>query len=403
MISDKQKRIGALALAVIMALMVAVPAVSNIVQASDDYQEEKERVDELNQKYKELQQQEKAINDKINSAKSEKEKQQAQKDQLIGQINVTTAQVDVLNARIEALELDIEEKEQEMETKQQEIEENFELLKKRVRAKYIAGGNTGSLGLVLGADDYPQFLMRSEVITRVAEHDQNLIERLTDERNRLKEIKEEIEEDKESVEQDKIDLDQKKIALDGQVQQAQNKIASLEDMEREFMADKENMQKQMKQMQAEIAAILAEINKTSTQMPYIGGGMAWPSATLSQISSGYGYRFNGSDFHTGIDITGPGAMGTPVLAANSGTVVVANTSFTPGVGYGKYVMIDHGGGVQTIYAHCSALNVSVGQQVVTGQKIAEVGSTGWSTGPHIHFEIRENGKSQNPTTWQPKS
>ena len=115
----------------------------------------------------------------------------------------------------------------------------------------------------------------------------------------------------------------------------------------------------------------------------------------------YGSRFGGSDFHTGIDISGGGAYGSPVLAANSGTVKVANTSFTPGYGYGKYVIIDHGGGIQTLYGHMSALSVSVGDVVAQGQKIGEVGSTGWSTGPHIHFEIRVNNKAVNPQGWSP--
>ena len=89
-------------------------------------------------------------------------------------------------------------------------------------------------------------------------------------------------------------------------------------------------------------------------------------------------------------------MGATIVAANTGTVVKTNTSFTPGRGYGIYVIIDHGGGKSTLYGHCSALLVSEGQTVSRGQPIAQVGSTGWSTGPHLHFEVREDGNHVNP-------
>ncbi len=215
----------------------------------------------------------------------------------------------------------------------------------------------------------------------------------------MNEIKSEIEEDKSAVEGDKAEMAEKKEELDDQFKLAQDKIHDIDAMEKAFMANKAELQKQMKQVQAQMQAIYDEINRESMNVPYTGGVMQWPSRSLSQITSSYGSRFGGSDFHTGIDIAGSGAYGTPVLAAATGTVKVANTAVTPGYGYGKYVIIDHGGGIQTLYAHCSALNVSVGQTVAVGQQIAQVGSTGWSTGPHIHFEVRKNGQSVNPLSY----
>ena len=117
------------------------------------------------------------------------------------------------------------------------------------------------------------------------------------------------------------------------------------------------------------------------------------------ITSYYGWRFNNTDFHTGIDISGANVYGKSVVAANPGRVAFVNTSYTNGVGYGMYVIVDHGGGYSTLYAHLSAIDVSVGDVVARGTPIAKVGSTGWSTGPHLHFEVRINGQHQNPLNY----
>ena len=298
------------------------------------------------------------------------------------------------------LEQRISEKTREMSAKQKEIDENFSLYQQRLRAMCSLQG-TSTLGLVLGVDDFSDMLLRTDVVTAVAQHDTDLINELKEQKAELEAIKKEIEDDKTSVEEDKRETVSKQEELKAQQATAVSRIQDIAAQEQEFLANKAELTKQMQQVQAEISAIIAEINKTSLNTKYIGGGMAWPSASLFQVTCPYGSRFGGSDFHTGIDISGGGAYGSPVLAANSGTVKVANTSFTPGYGYGKYVIIDHGGGIQTLYGHMSALSVSVGDVVAQGQKIGEVGSTGWSTGPHIHFEIRVNNKAVNPQGWSP--
>ena len=401
--TQKQKRIFAWAMAGLMTVMFVVPAVSLVASASDDdFSEERAQIADLSDQYKQLQEKQNEIQAQINAAKSEKDKQITIQNEINGQIDTTVAQIGLLNERITLLNDSISRKEVELEEKQAEIDANLELFKKRMRAMYMSGGNSSAssvIGVALGADSYSQMVMRVEVMSRVAEHDQELLDLLAQEKEELEQIKQDIESDKAEVEGDKTELDGKREELNGQMAQVQDRIHSLASMEEAFLADKENLQEQMKQVQAEINAIYEEINKTSSQIPYIGGEMAWPSRTLTQISSGFGSRFGGSDYHTGIDITGSGAYGTPILAANSGTVAVANTSYTPGYGYGIYVIIDHGGGIQTLYGHCSALNVQVGQTVVTGEQIAQVGSTGWSTGPHIHFEVRKDGQAQNPISW----
>ncbi len=397
-------------MALLMAVMVVAPTVSILAHAADDeeyeddYDEDEsdlqDMLDRLNSKYKKLQEQNNAVQQKINAAASEKQKQVVIKQEIDGQINTTIEQIDTLDERITVLEQRIAEKTREMSAKQKEIDENFSLYQQRLRAMCSLQG-TSTLGLMLGVDDFSDMLLRTEVVTAVAQHDTDLINELKEQKAELEAIKKEIEGDKTSVEEDKRETVSKQEELKAQQATAVSRIQDIAAQEQEFLANKAELTKQMQQVQAEISAIIAEINKTSLNTKYIGGGMAWPSASLFQVTCPYGSRFGGSDFHTGIDISGGGAYGSPVLAANSGTVKVANTAVTSGWGYGKYVIIDHGGGIQTLYGHMSALSVSVGDVVAQGQKIGEVGSTGWSTGPHIHFEIRVNNKAVNPQGWSP--
>ncbi len=397
--TPKGKRIFAAVMAVIVAIMFILPSLSLLVRADDDFSEEQAQISDLNSQYKDLQQRQNQIQSQINQASSEKARQEVLKEQIGEQIDTTQQQINILTQRIGLLNQNIAKKEDEAEQKQQEINQSFELLKQRMRAMYMTTGNTSTLGMVLDADSYSQMVMRAEVTSRVAEHDKGMIEQLTLEMKELNRIKESIEDDKQRVEEDKREMGEKKDELDSQMEQAESKIHEYAAMEQQFLANKTQLQKQMQQVQAEISAIYAEINKASQKAPYVGGDLQWPSATLFQVTSGFGGRFGGSDYHTGIDISGGGAYGSAVLAAGTGTVVKANTTYTDGYGYGIYVIVDHGGGVQTLYAHCSALNVTEGQVVATGQKIAQVGSTGWSSGPHIHFEVRVNGQAQNPVTY----
>ena len=429
---SKGKQIFAAVMAVFLALSILVPSLAVIVNAddddhiltdeeieaaeaerlknegqqeeedeeessyqADDYSEEKADLKDLNARLSELQSQQNAIQQKINAAKSEKDKQLAQKQQIDTEMQFTLAQLDVLNQRITLLEENIAQKEDEMQIKQKDIDKNYELFKQRLRANYIAG-NSSTIGMVLGADSFSQFLLRAEVATRISQYDQDVIDTLTREKEALNAIKVSLDKDKADLEKDKKEMEEKKQQLDTQLKETQDKIQDIAAMEQEFLANKEALTKQMQEVQAVITAIYDKINANSSNIPYVGGEMMWPSRTLAQITSSFGSRFGGNDYHTGIDISGGGAMGSPVLAANTGTVAHVTTNFTPGYVYGKYLIIDPGGGKTTLYAHCSSISVSEGDTVVKGQEIAKVGSTGWSTGPHIHFEVRINGKAVNP-------
>ena len=358
----------------------------------EDY---KEQLADLSDQLKDLQNKQNAIQQSINKTKSDKEKTLAQKQQIDQQIALTRSQIGLVNDKLMLLGQNIAQKEQEIREKSIEIEDSYTLFKKRLRASYLSG-ETSSLGLLLGADSFYDFLSRSVILARISRRDEAVIDGLMADKQAIEQAKAAIEEDKAQVEEAKAQLDQLTASLNTRLSQTQQQLQDLTALQEQFNADKAAMQAEMNALQAEIDDIYAHLDSMGE---YVGGDFGWPSPRYYNITSYYGWRFNGSDYHTGIDISGANIYGTPVVASNSGKVVFVNHSYTPGKGYGKYLIIDHGGGYTTLYAHNSEINVQVGDYVSRGETIAKVGSTGWSTGPHIHFEIRVNGKHVNPLTY----
>lgn len=378
----------------VITVIATLLCISPFSASASDY---KNQILELEMRYDQLEAQQKQIQTQIDKAKSEKNKQLAAKNQLDNQIYGVRQQINILNEKIDLLETEISDKESEYDRQKQDIQENFELLKKRLRVMYKTG-NATVLGLILGADDFTEFLSHAQVTSRVAQHDQELIEEMTARLTEIRRLKESIEADKTELEGAKSQQANKQTVLAGQLEQTKHHIQDIEQLEKEYLANKTALAKQMKEVQAEVDAIYAKIQ---SEGEYDGGIMLWPVAGYKTVTSDFGWRFNRTDFHTGIDIArtnaaGQGIYGKPILAADDGKVVFTQTSYVPGRGYGIYLIIDHGGGITTLYGHTCGLNVKLGQKVSRGQTIAYVGSTGWSTGPHLHFEVRVNGSYTNP-------
>ena len=366
-----------------VALLICAPGMR--LEASADYQDD---LDNLSSKYAELEKKNQAIQAQINKTKNEKDKKLAEKKNLDNQVNNTQQRINLLNSTIE-------EKEQEIIDKQNDIDENYELFKQRMRAMYMTDKST-TIGLLLGAESFSEFLTKAEMVSSIAEHDQELLDQLIQDKKDIEEAKREIEASKADVEVSKTSLDQKKQELNGMVKQTEAQIQDIALLEKEYLANQAQMQKEMAAVQAEIDKIYQSINSTGE---YTGGVMGWPVPGYSKITSDYGWRFNNTDFHTGIDISGPNIYGKQTVAVADGTVAFVQTTYTPGRGYGKYIIVDHGGGITTLYGHGSEILVSVGQKVTRGQPLTLIGSTGWSTGPHLHFEVRVNGSHVNPWTY----
>lgn len=386
------------ALAVCLAILLAGPvpygalALAKETQDSDETEELKDELSDLNDQYEELKKQQDAVQQQINQASNNKAAALAKKRNLNSQISLTQQQIAVLEDKIAVLDESIAEKEDEIALLEEDIAENYEQYKQRLVALYRAGNPT-ALSVVLGAGNFSDFLMQSEMLKRMAGHDQDLLDGLAADKAELEEMRAQLNSEREEQDASKAEVETLKTQLNTQLSKTNTEIQSITALEAELQADKAAFQKKMAAIQAEIDDIYSQINSTGD---YVGGILAWPVPGFKTITSEFGWRFGGSDYHTGFDISGSGVNGKSIVAANSGTVAYVKYGTT---GYGRYLIVDHGGGYTTLYAHCSEILVEVGDYVSRGEAIAKVGSTGWSTGPHLHFEVRVNGVAQNPRNY----
>ncbi len=314
--------------------------------------------------------------------------------------------LNAIEAKIAELKELISDKEEEIEITEEELEEaiateeeQYAAMKQRVRFMYEQG-QTFYLDLLFSADNFSEMLNRTEFIEKIVAYDrQKLVE--------YQETKEKVAAFKEELEAEKIVLDAAKEAVEEEQAAVNALIAEKEREIQVYQADINNKAAIIKEYEAEIAeqnaaiaaleqAVAEEKKKLAeaNRRRYDGGMFKWPAPSYTRISDDYGARIHPilktQQFHNGVDMAAP--SGSPILAAYDGEVVAATYNGS----MGNYVMIDHGDSLYTIYMHASALYVSKGQTVARGEKIAAVGSTGRSTGPHLHFSVRLNGSYVSP-------
>lgn len=362
-------------------------------------EEYKNQLADLQNQQKDIANRQKALNDKIKSAKSQKAQLQAKINSIDEQISITRDQMALCENKINVTKDYISAKQAEITAKETDIDESMQLFRDRVRAIYMTGGysdRANSLIMLLSSESVSDFLTRAMYLKRLNEHDSALMDVLEEELSALNEEKAKLDETKAELEAEKAELAETRDSLQSSLIEARGSIQDINAMQSELEENYEELSALLKEVQNEIADVYK--NLTTSKEDYVGGEMMWPAPGYSKITCEYGWRFGGKDFHTGMDISGGGIHGAKVVAANTGTVIF--TKYCPyngySYGYGTYVIIDHGGGITTLYAHMSALSVSVGDVVVMGQQIGNVGNTGWSTGAHLHFEVRKDGKSVNP-------
>ena len=356
-------------------------------------------LDHLNGQYSELEKKQQELNSKLNQAKTEKQKQEAIRNNLNSQITTTQKQITLLDNKINYLQNDIAEKEDRIEELSAEVLEQQDLFMKRIRSIYKTSVGTSMLGMVFGVDSLGSYLSYGKYLSCISEHDSALLQTLADNIDELRTLQQQMQEEKEDLADTKVTAESKKASLTSQKTEVESTLQDIKKMEQEYLADQAAIKKEMDQIQADIDAIYASTSGSGSQVDYSTTGFIYPVKGYTYISSYYGWRFNNTDYHTGIDFPAP--ANTPIRASASGTVIYVRTGAGYGRawGYGNYLIVDHGGGYSTLYAHCTSIPVSVGDTVTKGQTIAYIGTTGWSTGYHLHFEIRRNGAHTNPLNY----
>lgn len=327
-------------------------------------------------------------------------------DNLENDKSALQAEIDAIQNKINETKTEINNVQNEIDKKQAEFDESYEDYCQRLRAMYVSG-SASTLEVLLTCSDMSAMLTRSQMIKSVSEQDSQTLDNLMKKMEEIESKKQELEikinelnEDNANLEsdkkilQDRIDeIDVSKSELDKEAEKCNELMRELSSQSTEYMelieTDREKLQEVENEIRAAAARASSGGGSISGSYGSGSGVLGYPTDSRS-ISAGYPYYSSGG-YHGGIDF--PVSTGSNVYAAASGTVILVKYL---NYSYGYHVMIDHGDGLSTLYAHNSQILVSVGQQVSAGQVIALSGSTGNSTGPHCHFEVRVNGNQVNP-------
>lgn len=292
-------------------------------------------------------------------------------------------------SKITELKNSILEIEEELNTVTEKQKKQQELFEKRIVAIYEAG-ETQYLDIILKSRNLSEFLSSYYVISEIAETDKELLEDLTEKKKTIDLTKQKLENEKKELATIMENQTRMANTLQNTKQMRQNFISKLSE-------DEKNLQSKIDEINAQYEEVnkqILELAQQGLDTAYIGGELAWPVPGYTRITSKYAMRVHPITgqykLHTGVDIGAP--TGANFIAANDGVVVKAGMN----TAYGNMVIIDHGGGISTLYAHGSEILVQVGQQVKRGDPVLKVGSTGYSTGPHAHFEVRINGVTTDP-------
>lgn len=392
-------------------MLWSVPSVAYATEVDED-EEKREALENSKQDLQNAQDERRNMQGTLSDIKKQQVKLEEAKNDLSEYVVELDGQLIFIQGTLAELEVKIAEKEQEIVQIEQQLKEarenevdQYEAMEQRIRFMYERG-NSAYISLILDAEDFSEMLNKAEYIEEISNYDRDMLKEYQETKEAIEFLKEQLEKEEEMLHSAKEEAAEKEGEMSDLIDQKEKQIENYE-------TDINNKEKAIKEYEAEIAAQNATIAALEAQIaqaereledvsgndvgetPVYGGGpFCWPAPSYTRISDDYGNRIHPTlgvqQFHNGVDMAAPN--GSPILAAESGTVIAAAYSST----MGNYIMINHGNGLYTIYMHASALYVSTGQTVTRGQKIAAVGSTGRSTGPHLHFSVRRNGAYVNP-------
>lgn len=346
-----------------------------------------------------------ALKTKVAEAGKRKNELKAQLSGLTNDLSALQKQISLLDSQIEAQQDEIDAQEEllgeltqmiadktiELEESERQQAEQYAQLRSRLRYM-VEHGTTSSLSILLSSDSFSDFLNRYEIIRQISLRDENLFEQLKAIRDKVLTEKQELEDTKKEAEDTKLQMEANKAELEAQMEAKRKQMESIQlaqknvkDAYTAMLETEDELMAQYKKAAAEYAA----------QSTYVGGTFMWPlPAGNNVVTCKYGMRTHPitgkRKLHTGVDLRA--ATGTKVYAANKGTVTTSGYSSA----WGNYIIISHGGGITTLYAHMSKRSVSKDDKVKQGDIIGYSGNTGYSTAPHLHFEISKNGSTYNP-------
>lgn len=341
---------------------------------------------------KELEKTQKELLAKIKNIESEASETLENKQYLDSLITTVNSKIQAAEALCSELETQIADTEADIAEHEKLIEASTEKIKERMRANHEEG-NASYLSVLLGAEGVDDFLSRLEKVNTILEYDKKTLAEYRTEKADLEAKKAELEDSKKLQEDTLATLKSDKAENERLASEAESYFSKLSNDKAAATAEYNKAKAAEEALDAQLQAMLAQIaNQNSSQVTAAGEYM-WPLPSGGYISCYFGDTDPGGRPHYAMDIAI--SAGTPIYASNDGSVVTATWHSS----YGNYIVLDHGNGKSTLYAHCSGLAVSSGQSVSKGQVIGYVGSTGYSTGNHLHFEFRINGQKVNPANY----
>jgi len=319
--------------------------------------------------------------------------------ELDAQLTSITQKIEEYNNLIDEKTAEIAQAELDLEEAQRIQEEQYEAMKKRIKFMYERG-DTMYLEMLLSAGSFAEMINKADYVEMLSEYDRNKLNEYVETTEYVAACKADLEAQKEvldaareAVKEEEANVSELLAEKENQVNAVSAEINQKQAQINEYEEDIEAENAEIAALEKAIAAEIAALEEANRRQ-FNGGIFQWPCPSYTRISDQYGQRINPvtgkQQFHNGVDLAAPG--GSSILAAYDGDVVAADYSST----MGNYVMINHGSGIYTIYMHASALYVSKGQTVSKGQRIAAVGSTGRSTGNHLHFSVRQSGSYVSP-------
>lgn len=355
----------------------------------------------------ELKNQQKDVDQKINEIKNELKENSEKKSDALNQIKALNSEISNyeieigdLEERMNIVNVQISEKEADIIEQQTKYDQQKEALDKRLVALY-ENGETSYLDMLLSSDGLADFISNYYIISQLAEMDQELLDNIAKTRDKIQEEKDYLESARIEIQNTKDAIEGKKASLASTRNQKKSLVDNLSAEDAELNKELEEHEAYKKEIQSKIARLSSGYTGTTVAPSAAGYISPLPGRTKANITTGYqipGYRN-----HTGVDFACP--AGTAVYAVKAGTVVTSMAKKNNGkyVSYGEYIIINHNDGTMTLYAHMlpGSRTVQEGDQVSQGQTIGQVGSTGNSSGNHLHFEVYSNGKRTNPTPYLP--